>query len=115
MLHSQLSTTLLITTSLLTGCTTSILDNTQRDGQPYESGFCYNGGRINNYSCDPELAVVQADMREKEIDEEWMYLKLIEIRHWLAMQRQEFIKRDFSPETTTNQEQVVSCCVRKPD
>jgi hypothetical protein len=55
----------------------------------YENMYCYNGGRVNEYSCDPKLASPQPDMHPEEIDEVWMYTKLWEIKAWLRQLKAE--------------------------
>ena len=59
--------------------------------------YCYNGGRSSKYSCNPELAQPQPNMHEKEIDEIWMYMTLVDIKAWLKEQRLLTEKQEASP------------------
>lgn len=72
--------TVLISTSVLAGC--APLAQKQA-----ESGYCYNGGRANEYSCDEDKAAPQADLRITEVDEEWMASKLAEVRSWMKQEK----------------------------
>lgn len=65
----------------LVGCSGKANEITKT--QRYENMYCYNGGRANEYSCDPKLASPQPDMHPEEIDEVWMYITLWEIKAWL--------------------------------
>lgn len=82
----------IISMSLLTGC--NLASNIKSDSasvetaKPIPEGFCYKGGRTNDYSCDPDKATDQADMRTAEIDEEWMKSKLAEVKKWIAEEKE---------------------------
>jgi len=79
----------IISVSLLSACTP--LSKSQSAAAPSteseQAGFCYKGGKTNDYSCDPEKATAQADMRPVDIDEEWMQDKLAEVKKWMAQER----------------------------
>lgn len=79
----------IISVSLLSACTP--LSKSQSAAAPNsaseQAGFCYKGGKTNAYSCDPEKASAQADMRPVDIDEEWMQDKLAEVKKWMAQER----------------------------
>ncbi|PIE23652.1 MAG: hypothetical protein CSA60_04350 [Neptuniibacter caesariensis] len=85
----------LVSASFLTGC--SPLSNTtakpQVTQQPTQNqaGYCYKGGKTHDYSCDPEKAAAQPDLRSQEIDEEWMKSKLAEVKTWIAQEKQALI------------------------
>ncbi|WP_286239617.1 hypothetical protein [Neptuniibacter halophilus] len=53
-----------------------------------EQSYCYNGGRTYEYSCEQKQQLAPADMRETEVDEEWMYRTLGELKVWIAEQKQ---------------------------
>ena len=65
------------------GCSTSNKPETNTHALSKTDPYCYNGGRSNNYSCDPKLASPQPAMHSPDIDEYWMYETLYEIRIWL--------------------------------
>ncbi|MAY41400.1 MAG: hypothetical protein CMI05_03685 [Oceanospirillaceae bacterium] len=85
--------TVLISTSVLAGC--APLAQKQA-----ESGYCYNGGRANEYSCDEDKAAPQADLRITEVDEEWMASKLAEVRSWMKQEKQAIIEGKVQPTNT---------------
>lgn len=76
----------ILATAILIGCSTqsgtSLHANLSTGG--YSGSYCYNGGRVHEYSCDPTLASSQPDMHPDEIDEEWMYATLYEIKRWFS-------------------------------
>jgi hypothetical protein len=74
----------------LVGCANKTNEVTEI--RSYENMYCYNGGRANEYSCDPKLASPQPDMHPDEIDEVWMYTKLWEIKAWLRQLKAEHQK-----------------------
>ncbi|WP_415902994.1 hypothetical protein ACMXYR_03930 [Neptuniibacter sp. QD29_5] len=88
-LHMTAST--LVSVCFLTACSFIPSDEKVTDpsslAEPTERHYCYKGGRANEFSCDPDKASPQPDMRSAEIDEVWMWLKLIEIKRWLSEQK----------------------------
>ncbi|MFT6351945.1 MAG: tetratricopeptide (TPR) repeat protein [Neptuniibacter pectenicola] len=78
----------IISASILTGCGALTQKTAVKSS---DTGFCYNGGRTNEYSCDPEKATAQADMRTADIDDEWMNSKLSEIHAWLAEEKENLV------------------------
>ncbi len=89
LLRAALAT--LISSTALYGCnaTTGLKpqDSGKDQATSVKEGYCYKGGRTNDYSCDPEKATAQADMRPVEIDDAWMTDKLSEIRKWIAEEK----------------------------
>lgn len=89
LLRAALAT--LISSTALYGCnaTTGLKpqDSGKDQATSVKEGYCYKGGRTNDYSCDPEKATAQADMRPVEIDDAWMADKLSEIRKWIAEEK----------------------------
>lgn len=63
-------------------------------------GFCFKGGKTNDYSCDPAKATAHADMRPAELNEDWMRSKLAEIRKWIAEEKEAAIKSINADEAT---------------
>ncbi|WP_415883733.1 tetratricopeptide repeat protein [Neptuniibacter sp. QD72_48] len=113
----------IISVSLLTGCNTS--SNIKSDSasteavKPIPEGFCYKGGRTNDYSCDPEKATDQADMRTAEIDEEWMKTKLAEVKKWIAEEKGAAHSGQLRPQakpviTEDSREYITTVSVTKP-
>ncbi|EAR60418.1 tetratricopeptide repeat protein [Neptuniibacter caesariensis] len=83
----------LVSSSLLVGCgalnqVSPETQTTQHANNKVTEEYCYKGGRSNDYSCDPEKASAQADLRPKEINEEWMNSKLAEVKKWIAQEKQ---------------------------
>lgn len=79
-------TQLLIVTAaslFLTACSSSAPPK-----EKTEQAFCYKGGQSNDYSCDVEAPVAQADTRPTEIDEDWMYETLGELKKWLKEEKE---------------------------
>ncbi len=93
MLRTTIST--LISTSILVGCGPLVQKPTAETSASTEQGnnqgYCYNGGRASKYSCDPDKASTQADMRITEVDEVWMSAKLAEVRTWMEKEKQAII------------------------
>ncbi|WP_415890511.1 tetratricopeptide repeat protein [Neptuniibacter sp. SY11_33] len=113
----------IISMSLLTGCNlaSNIKSNSAsaETAKPIPEGFCYKGGRTNDYSCDPEKATDQADMRTAEIDEEWMQTKLAEVKKWIAEEKKAAHSGQPRPQakpTTTedSREYITTVSVTKP-
>jgi Flp pilus assembly protein TadD len=108
----------IISTAILTGCGALTQKAPQEsNNEQTDSGFCYNGGRTNEYSCDPEKATAQADMRTADIDEEWMSAKLSEVRSWLAEEKQAILNGEASPtdkKSTTPQEYITTVSISTP-
>lgn len=113
----------IISMSLLTGC--NLASNIKSDSasaetaKPIPEGFCYKGGRTNDYSCDPDKATDQADMRTAEIDEEWMKTKLAEVKKWIAEEKKAAHSGETRPQaktTTTadSREYITTVSVTKP-
>lgn len=110
LLRTTIST--LISTSLLVGCgpltqkpVTVGTANNSTSGKP---GFCYNGGRANEYSCDPEKAAPQADMRMTEVDDAWMSEKLAEVRTWMEQEKAAILNGKSSSATAAGTTQHVA-------
>ncbi|WP_286239620.1 hypothetical protein [Neptuniibacter halophilus] len=74
---------------LVSGCSSN--PSAEPSGQPAsdQDSYCLNGGRNQQYSCDPALASQQPDMRPGEVDEDWMYRTLGEIKQWINQLKQE--------------------------
>lgn len=76
-----------------------------------EQAYCYNGGRTNEYSCDPEKSSPQANMHTNEIDDEWLAAKLAEVRQWLKVEKQHLLEDSDSEVThqaTNKPEEYIS-------
>ncbi|WP_415900321.1 hypothetical protein [Neptuniibacter sp. QD48_11] len=88
----HITVSILASVCLLTACSYIPINQQANDpsstSTPTERQYCYKGGRANEFSCDPDKAAPQPDMRSTEIDEVWMWLKLIEIKTWLAEQKE---------------------------
>ena len=101
MLRTTIST--LISTSILVGCGPLVQKPTAETSASTEQGnnqgYCYNGGRASEYSCDPDKASTQADMRITEVDEVWMSAKLAEVRTWMEKEKQAIINGEKSSPT----------------
>jgi len=101
MLRTTIST--LISTSILVGCGPLVPKPTTETSASAEQGsnqgYCYKGGRASEYSCDPDKASTQADMRITEVDEVWMSAKLTEVRTWMEKEKQAIINGEKSSPT----------------
>jgi tetratricopeptide (TPR) repeat protein len=110
LLRTTIST--LISTSFLVGCgpltqkpvTASNASNSTSE----KPGFCYNGGRVNEYSCDPDKAAPQADMRITEVDDAWMSEKLAEVRTWMEQEKKAILNGKSSSATAAGTTQHVT-------
>ncbi|WP_415894973.1 tetratricopeptide repeat protein [Neptuniibacter sp. PT34_22] len=112
----------IISMSLLTGC--NLASNIKSDSasaetaKPIPEGFCYKGGRTNDYSCDPDKATDQADMRTAEIDEAWMQTKLAEVKKWIAEEKKAAHsgqpRPQAKPTTEDSREYITTVSVTKP-
>ena len=69
---------------LLTGCSSSASSQGKT-----EQAYCYKGGHTNDYSCDVEAAPLPApETRHSNIDEDWMYKTLGELKEWLKDEKE---------------------------
>lgn len=69
---------------LLTGCSSS--SSSKGKSEPT---YCYKGGQTSDYSCDVETPAIPAvETRKTDIDEDWMYKTLGELKEWLKTEKE---------------------------
>lgn len=87
---------------ILSGCAAQSDEQETVESREYPEGtFCYKGGKSNNYSCYAVSASNAIPMHTRAVDEEWMYLKLEEIRAWLKDQKAAVNADKNSPQSET--------------
>lgn len=72
---------------ILAGCSSTATD--KQNDQNSAGGFCLKGGQASGYSCNaqPVEAEEKPLTTAGDVDEEWMYKTLGELREWLKEEK----------------------------